>query len=131
MNEVKIGDLVQAKYNSGEYVGEVIEERGNFTLVQVIAVLKHPTQGDLHNPGAVDGVAFHERKALAHREKMNARKRSIRLYEEDVPAYTASLKKAVHHLKSELQAEDSPYNLKALERLASLEKDFYHKIYEQ
>jgi len=131
MNEINVGDIVQAKYNSGEYVGEVIEERGNFTLVQVLAILKHPTQGDLHNPGAVDGVAFHERKALAHREKMNARKRTIRLYDGEVPPYIASLKTAVEQLKSVLQTEDSSYNQKALEKLASLEKDFYHKIYER
>src|SRR5690625_3428016 len=130
MNEINIGDIVQAKYNSGEYVGEVIEERGNFTLVQVIAELKHYTQGDLHNPGAVDGVAVHERKALAHREKMNACKRTTHLYDGEDPTYTTSSKTAVEQLKSMLRTEDSPYNLKALEKIASLEEDFYHKIYD-
>src|SRR5690625_7522627 len=98
MNEINVGDIVQAKYNCVYYVCEVIEERGNFTLVQVLAILKHPTQGDLHTPGAVDGVAYHERKALAHREKMNARKRTIRLYDGEVPPYIASLKTAVEKL---------------------------------
>src|SRR5690625_6220440 len=71
---VQVNDIVKARYNSGEYIGRVLEERGNFLLVEVLAVLEHPQQGDLHHLGEVDGVAFHERKALAYREKFNARK---------------------------------------------------------
>lgn len=128
MVTINNGDIVEAEYNSGVYIGKVIEDRRNAYLVEVLAVLKHPTQGDLHNPGKVEGVAFHERKALAHREKMNARKRKVKLYSRNIPSYLDSLNKAIDTLKEQLNIEDSLYNQAALIRLASLEKDFYNKI---
>ena len=74
MSELTVGDIVQTSYNSGTYIGEIIQDKGNFVLVKILAVVTHPMQGDLHQRGVVDGVAFHERKALAFNEKMNARK---------------------------------------------------------
>lgn len=123
------GDIIQTSYNSGSYVAKVIEIKGNFLLVEVLAVLTHPMQGDLHNRGQVEGVAFHERKALAHREKMNARKRQTSLYEHPVPDYAVSLQQAVESYKKELQAEHTPFHQKSLEKIADLEEHYYHKIY--
>lgn len=130
MHTFAAGDIVQTSYNSGTYVGEVIENKGNFLLVQVLAVLTHPMQGDLHNRGQVEGVAFHERKALAWREKMNTRKRQTSLYEKTIPDYAASLQQAVENYKMELRAEDTPFHQKSLEKIADLEKHYYHKIYD-
>lgn len=129
MQQINIGDIVKTRYNSGTYIGEVIEDKRNFLLVKVLAVVEHPTQGDLHNRGQVDGVAFHERKALAYKEKTNARKRDTVLYEGEVPSYATSLKKAVENMKEQLKREDTPFNQLSLSRIADLEKDFYHKIY--
>lgn len=127
MTVINTDDIVQAVYNTGTYIGKVIEDRGNFFLVEVLAVDKHPTQGDLHNPGKVENVLFHERKALAHREKMNARKRTVEPYDKEIPTYSISLKKAVDKLKAELLAEDTAYSKKAMEKLKDLETHFYLK----
>lgn len=132
MSELKIGTTVRAHYNSGVYLGKVIEDRGDRYLVEVHAVQKHPRQGDLHHPGKVDepGVLFHERKALAYREKMNVNKGVVYLFEGELPNYSTSLKEAVENAKERLLAEESIFNKKALEKLHGLEKHFYiGKIY--
>src|SRR5699024_6259448 len=127
MDTIKIGEIVKATYNSGIYIGKVLEDRKNFWLVKVLAVEKHPTQGDLHNPGQVEGVAFYERKALAFQEKMNARKRTTRTFQGEIPDYNTSLTNAVAQLKESLLSEKTPYNTAALQKLNDLEKHFYNK----
>jgi len=129
MNEIKVNDIVKTSYNSGEYVGRVLEDKGNFFLIEVLAVLVHPTQGDLHQRGQVEGVAFHERKALAYTEKTNARKRMTEHYNEPIPDYTQSLKNAVHFMKQELKTNPSTFNKLSLEKLHDLEIHFYNKIF--
>ena len=62
------GDLVKASYKSGEYIGEIVEMTRSKAAVKVLAVLKHPAQGDLHHPYEVDGVMFMQRKALSYQE---------------------------------------------------------------
>lgn len=130
VESLQIGDIVKTTYNSGTYIGKIIEDKRNFWLVEVHAVLTHPTQGDLHNRGEVEGVAFHERKALAYREKTNARKRDTVKYDGEVLDYATSLKQAVTEIKDELQKEDTPFNQLSLEKIADLETHYYHKIYE-
>lgn len=129
LSNINIGDIVEARYNSGVYIGEVLEDRRNFFLVKVLAVLIHPTQGDLHSRGQIEGVAFHERKALAFQEKMNATKRNTTIYEGEIPDYASSLKDAVETMKTELQKDNTPFNKLSLEKIADLEKYFYNKIY--
>lgn len=126
--DIQVGNLVETRYNSAVYIGKVVELRGNFILVETLAVLVHPEQGDLHNRGVVSGVAFHERKALAFREKFNARKRDTIPYEGEVPSYEASLQDALDRFKEKLQAEDTAFNKLSLERVADLETHFYQKI---
>lgn len=126
---IDVGDIVKTRYNSGTYVGEVMEDRRNFLLVKVLAVLEHPKQGDLHHPGQVEGVAFHERKALAFEEKMNARKRDTEKYEGSVPDYAQSLKTAVENMKQDLKKETSAFAELSLSRISDLEKHYYNKIY--
>lgn len=128
MNTVNIGDIVQTSYKSGAYIGKVLEDRGNFYLVEVLAVQRHPRQGDLHHPGKVENIAFFERKALAFREKTNARKRTTQPYHGEIPKYNESLKLAVEQLKTKLTATESLYNQKSLEKIYDLEQHFYSKI---
>ncbi|PAV28753.1 kinase [Virgibacillus profundi] len=128
MAEVNIGETVRAHYNSGTYIGEVKEDRGDRYLIKVHAVHKHPLQGDLHNPGEVQGVFFHERKALAHHEKMNVKKPAVHPYDEAIPVYSESLKTAVDKYKEKLSAEDSAFNKQALSKLKDLE-EFYERSY--
>jgi len=125
MSQLNIGDLVHVEYNSARYVGEYVEDRGNFALVKVLAVLKHPEQGDLHKPGEVEGIAFFERKALAHRELVNARKRMISPYEGKVPNYDESLETAFYELKERLKQEDTAFNKLSLQRLDDVYKHYY------
>lgn len=129
LSALQVGDIIQTTYNSGTYVVKIIQDKGNYILVETLGVLKHPQQGDLHNPGQAEGVAFHERKALAHHEKFNARKRHAKAFDGEVPAYAASLQQAVESYKQELQQVDTLFNQKALERIADLEEHYYHKIY--
>lgn len=128
-NEIQIGSIVEIDYNSGTYIGEIIEDRGNSWLIETKSILKHPTQGDLHNPNQTEGVAFHERKALAYREKFNGRKRNTKLYTNEVPDYVDSLKNSFTQLKNELEERNDDYGNLALERLADLDESFYQKIY--
>lgn len=127
--EIKVGSIVETDYNSGIYIGKIIEDRGNSWLIEVQAISKHPTQGDLHNPEQTEGVAFHERKALGPREKLNGRKRKTYLYSSDVPNYVDSLKDSYAKLTSELEARNDNYGKLALDRLADLDAAFYQKIY--
>jgi len=129
MAEVAVGNIVRAHYNSGTYIGEVIEDRGKNYLIEVFAVVKHPMQGDLHNPGQVEDVFFHERKALAHHEKMNVKKPAVKPYDEDIPSYSESLKQAVETYREKLQTEDTPYNQAALNKLNGIEENIYKKGY--
>ena len=130
-NDIQVGSIVETEYNSGIYIGKVIEERRKAWLIEVQAIKKHPTQGDLHNPDQTQGqeVAFHERKALAHREKLNGPRRKTKIYLGEVPNYIDSLKNAFNELKEQLQARNDAYGDLALEKLADLDKSFYQKIY--
>lgn len=129
MTNIAVGDIVRAHYNSGTYIGEVKEDRGKNYLIEVLGVVKHPLQGDLHNPGKVDGVFFHERKALAFHEKANIKKPAVKPYDEEIPAYSESLKKAVSEYKEKLKTEDTPFNEAALKALNNLEETVYSKGY--
>lgn len=125
MAEVSIDATVRAHYNSGTYIGEVKEDRGDRYLIEVLAVHKHPLQGDIHNYGEVDGVFFHERKALAHHEKMNVKKAAVHPFNEQVPDYVKSLKQAVTRYKEKLSSEDTAYSKAALQKIQELEDGPY------
>lgn len=129
MTSFQIGDYVRAHYNSGTYIGKIVEDRGDRYLIEVLAVYKHPMQGDIHNPFQVDDVFFHERKALAYREKANIKKPAVHPFSEEVPDYGESLKQAVQAIKEKLMKEDTAYNKKALKNIESLEKNYYHVYY--
>ncbi|WP_186576421.1 kinase-associated lipoprotein B [Aquibacillus kalidii] len=125
MDDAKNGDIVRAHYRSGSYIGEVMEDRGEKYLIKVLAVVKHPLQGDLHNFGETEGVFFHQRKALSYQEKMNVSKSAVHPYSDTVPSFNESLKDAIHKLRSKLQEKDSEFNQKALASIDQLENEYF------
>ncbi|RWZ54873.1 kinase [Halobacillus fulvus] len=125
MSTFQTGDIVKAHYKSGIYIGEVAEDRNRFYLVQILAVEKHPMQGDLHNPGKTEDVFFHQRKALSFREKANIQKEAVHPYEGVVPDYEASLKSSVEKLKQKLERRESEFNSHAKTQLEDLEKQYF------
>jgi len=129
LGDVVVGDIVKAHYHSGTYAGKVIEDRGANYLIEVLAVLKHPLQGDLHHYGKVEGVFFHERKALAPHEKMNVKKPAVHRFEGEIPSYAYSLAKSVDEYRTKLSTEDNEFNKYALQKLRNLEANYYKKFY--
>jgi len=85
------GQLVRMQNKTGIYIGEVTEVHGVRAVVKVLAVLKHPEQGDLHHPYDPDVPMFHERRALSYTEKTTALVRELEPYAGEVPDYRASL----------------------------------------
>ena len=100
------GELVRMAYKSGIYIGEVVETNGPRAVVKTLAVVRHPEQGDLHNPYDPDAPMFHERRALSYTEKALVPLREVEPYRGEVPPYKPSL----------LQAADA--ELARLDRLA-------------
>ncbi len=124
MAEYQIGDTVTAIYKTGKYIGEITDIRSQHYLVRVLAVLKHPIQGDLHHPKEANVAIFHERKALAYREQANIPKQMVKVFSEEVPDYSQSLREAIGKMKAELEAAESPWGERSLNILASLEKEY-------
>ncbi|MEH6940702.1 kinase-associated lipoprotein B [Bacillus sp. JJ722] len=124
-NEFKIGDIVTAFNKTGKYIGEITAVREQAYLVRILAVLKHPKQGDLHNPNQVDVDFFHERKALAFREQTNVPTNMVRPYNDEIPNYKDSLQVAVDTIKQEFESKDTPFSKKSLEAIQELEKDYF------
>ena len=123
--EVKIGDIVTAIQKTGKYIGEVTEDRNNAYLVRILAVLKHPMQGDLHNPKQVDVTMFHQRRALAFREQTNVPKNMVKPHEGEIPEYQESLKIAVATMKETLAETENDFNRLSIQLLEELEKDYF------
>jgi kinase-associated protein B len=120
---LKAGDIIRAEVRSGQYVGELVEINGPRALVKVLAVLKHPEQGDLHNPYNPDVPMFHERRALSYTEKTTVLLRDVQRYTGSVPDYKESLKAAA---AAEIAALDRLYRwaAKGLEQMQQLEKEY-------
>ncbi|WP_240941898.1 kinase-associated lipoprotein B [Paenibacillus sp. HB172176] len=123
MHEYQAGDLVQAEVRTGVYAAEFMERNGPRALVSIKAVLKHPEQGDLHQPYNPDAAMFHERRALSYTEKTNVLLRDLKPYRGELPDYKLSLHAAV---EAEKRSLDSllRWAAKSLELLEQLEKDY-------
>lgn len=117
---------VKALYKTGSYYGRVIEDlpAKQTVLVEILAVDKHPVQGDLHHPKEVDVPLFHERKALSFREKANMPRHTVKPFDGHVPEYNESLKSSLETMKVELRSEKSEWSLHALKALEAVEKDY-------
>jgi len=126
LKTLPIGSTVVAKSKTGEYIAKLLEYRNEqYALVETLAVLKHPTQGDLHFPNQVDVPLFHQRKAHAFHEKVVVNNNAIDLYEGDVPEYKASLRKAVDDKLEALRAKGNEWALKSIEMIQDLEKEYF------
>lgn len=128
MSELNIGDKVTAIYKTGKYIGEITERRPQHYLVRVLAVAKHPMQGDLHNPKDAEVGFFHERKALSFREQANITEKMVKPFYGEIPDYVDSLRDATSKLRTELEADNSPWANQSLRNLDSLEKDYFKNI---
>ncbi|MGO4373817.1 sporulation phosphorelay system protein KapB [Paenibacillus sp. MCAF20] len=119
----KIGDVVRAEVRTGQYACELMELNGPRALVKVLAVLKHPEQGDLHNPYNPDVPMFHERRALSYTEKTNVLLRDLNKYNGQVPDYKQSLLAAA---EAEIAGLDrlQRWAAKGLEQLIQLKQDY-------
>ena len=125
MDSLQLGNKVTAHYKTGKYIGEITDIRPEHILVKVLAVAKHPMQGDLHHPKDADVPFFHERKALSYREQANIPKKMVKPFEEEVPDYQSSLKEAVNNLKAELTNDSSQWAIQSLKNIEVLEKDYF------
>jgi kinase-associated protein B len=124
LRKFQIGDKVTAFYKTGKYIGEVTGERPGMYVVKILAVLKHPRQGDLHNPAEVDVPLFHERKALAYREQANMPEKMVKPFEEEIPEYEESLLAAFGILKKQQEDDGSQHALKSLEALKGVQREY-------
>ncbi|MBO0958903.1 kinase-associated lipoprotein B [Neobacillus sp. MM2021_6] len=122
--ELQVGEVVTGIYKTGKYIGEITEIRPQHYLVRVLAVMKHPMQGDLHSPKDADVLIFHERRALSFREQANIPKQMVKPFENEVPEYMESLKEAVAKMKTELSAAGSEWAEMSLKAMETLEKDY-------
>ncbi|HYK72707.1 MAG TPA: kinase-associated lipoprotein B [Pseudoneobacillus sp.] len=125
MSDINIGDYVTAIYKTGKYIGEITDTRPEHYLVRTLAVLKHPMQGDLHNPKEIGFGFFHERKALAFREQANIPKKMVRAFDDPIPAYEDSLKISIEKLRAELVNDDSEWAILSLKNIEILEKEYF------
>jgi kinase-associated protein B len=124
MNSIEPGMKVTALYKTGKYIGEAEMVKNGKVLVSVLAVLKHPKQGDLHNPNQVDVPFFHQRKALAFHEKTWAPEHTVKPYEEHVPEYAESLKASIDEMQKELEQRADDWSARSLSELSDLKIEY-------
>ncbi|WP_347550215.1 kinase-associated lipoprotein B [Pseudalkalibacillus hwajinpoensis] len=121
----QLGEIVTAGYKTGRYIGEIVDLKQPKAVVKVLAVMKHPTQGDLHNPKQLDVPLFHQRKALAEFEKALVPISAINHYDEKVPGYNESLKEAIDTQAAELKHEGGRWAEASLLELEKLKDDYF------
>ncbi|MGA4515515.1 sporulation phosphorelay system protein KapB [Staphylococcus caledonicus] len=116
--------LYRFSHKTGTYGVSIKEENDNQVLVQVEQVIKHPKQGDLHNPGKVEGVFFHERRALSHYEKRYATRSKLREFNVEEMKYKDSLQQAITQMENDLKQQDTEFAKYALNNLENLKNDY-------
>lgn len=121
---LQIGDIVTGIYKTGKYIGEITDIRQDQYLLKVLAVLKHPIQGDLHHVKQVNVPFFHERRALSYQEQAFVPKQMVKRYEHTVPTYKESLQQAISEQIETLQKEHTEWAERCLENLYNLKNDY-------
>lgn len=119
----EIGEIVTGIYKTGKYIGEVTNSRPGSYVVKVLAVLKHPVQGDLHNVKQADVPFFHERRALAFREQTNIPEQMVKNMKEKFGLYRVT-KISIRNSNEFIFEDDSPFAERSLETLQQLKKDY-------
>ncbi|CAG7629772.1 kinase-associated lipoprotein B [Paenibacillus allorhizosphaerae] len=126
MNQIglTVGSLVRASYKTGEYVGEIVEQTSAAkAAVKILAVLNHPTQGNLHHPDNPDVAYFHQRRALSFQEIALMPIDTIRPYHGTVPDYKQSLQQALETDMDQLR-RTIRFAEKCLAELEQLKKEY-------
>ncbi|MDK4212793.1 sporulation phosphorelay system protein KapB [Staphylococcus warneri] len=116
--------LYRFSHKTGSYGVSIKEDTGDDVLVQVEQVIKHPKQGDLHNPNESTGVFFHERKALSHYEKRYAKRSQLRDFNVEKMSYEDSLQQAISNLESQLKEKNDAHAKRSLQNLELLKADY-------
>jgi kinase-associated protein B len=123
-DQFAIGNIVTATYKTGEYVGEIVEmSSSGKAAVKIKAVLKHPTQGDLHNPMDPNVPFFHQRRALADGEIALMPLYTVKPFSGTVQDYRLSLERALYAEIRTLQ-EKAQWVERSLQELEQLKKDY-------
>lgn len=122
-NQPEQDQLVRMIYKTGVYAGKVVETGGQRAVVQVLAVLKHPQQGNLHYPYDPDVPMFHERKALSYTEKALCVYQDLEPFYGEVPDYQASLVRALEQEAADLDRLKR-WAERGLETLAIVKRDY-------
>ncbi|GIQ69290.1 kinase [Xylanibacillus composti] len=117
------GDPVVAEYKTGVYIGELVELIPGKAKVRVLAVVKHPEQGNLHVGHRTDVSMFHQRRALAFREVANMPLASVRRYTSEIPDYYPSLQGAIRREIEELE-ERAKWARQSVESLRELQGEY-------
>lgn len=123
--QYQVGQLVQVKVRTGVYIGEIYELYSPRLVVTILAVMKHPEQGDLHHPYDPDVPLFHERRALSYTEKTTVLARDIQLYVGEVPDYKQSRIQAVKAELDQLQKLNR-WSAQSIAILDELMEDYNH-----
>lgn len=122
---IKVGDHVTAIYKTGEYIGEVVElTSSSKAAVKILSVVKHPTQGDLHQPMDSSVAFFHQRRALAYQEIALMPLATVRLYHGEVTPYQESLRRAIQAEIAELTNMEQ-WASRSLQELQQLTKEYF------
>ena len=116
--------LYRFSHKTGAYGVTIKEENDDQVLVQVEQVIKHPKQGDLHNPGQTEGVFFQERRALSHFEKRYATRSQLREFNVEEMTYEASLQQAITKMENDLKQQNTEFAKQALNNLENLKNDY-------
>lgn len=121
-----IGDQVTAAYKTGEYIGEIVELRPDKAAIRVMAVERHPDQGNLHHPDKAAVPMFHQRRALAEHEIAWMPLATVTRYEGTMPDYRESLRASLdRQIRSMRQA--AALAERHLMELEALERDYFPK----
>ncbi|QPC47340.1 kinase-associated lipoprotein B [Mangrovibacillus cuniculi] len=115
---------VKAFYKTGAYVGKIHSEDHRGTVVEILSVIKHPKQGDLHNPNSIDVPLFHERKALANHEKAIIPTSMIKPHNAGFLEYKDSLIKAVTEYEESLLESSTAFSDACYNALQEVKKEY-------
>ena len=124
--QFSIGDIIKVRSKTGEYVAKFLDYRsGQMAVAETLAVLKHPTQGDLHQPNEVDVPLFHQRRAPAFHEKIVVNLSTMSAYTGVIPNYEQSLKQALEDKMIQLQSRQDPWAKKSHALLQELSQEYF------
>ena len=120
--------LYRFSHKTGAYGVTIKEENDDQVLVQVEQVIKHPKQGDLHNPGQTEGVFFHERRALSHFEKRYATRSQLREFNVEEMTYERVTSTSYYKMENDLKQQNTEFAKQALNNLENLKMTIQFNI---